>query len=469
MTVSLVKGYKLYYPPGEGPILNHIYGPFAALVYLPAAIVRTPTNALLIGSLLAATWCLAAAAWLIARSSSASWIARFAAIGSFGCLIHLSDSMNQASSWIHADAPALGLAACAAAILQEGRPRGISSKPPFQKWVVSAIFAAIAIGTKQLVAPIAIVLPIWTATQHGWRAGLKHVAILASSVLIVSAICVVAFGPRGIWVNMFIEPSRHPWHFDAANRFNAFCNVLGLLMKESIPAVLVLIPAALLGTPGDGWRRRWMLPALMAIAMIPTAALGWVKQGGGINNASYVTYFLYIAASSALADCEMLRPIAAYPNPRLAGRALLVMFSIYCASHAYFCDTGLASSVQLAMHPDQCTPEVDYNYELRHPGQAYFPWDALAPLMASGKLYHFDFGVHDRVLAGLVPDEAHMPAYLPPHMKCVVWNNDRYSSAMDQWLAEFDTLSTDTELPGLVVVNRHQPAVVPAKTSTEMQ
>src|SRR5262245_54414126 len=51
-TVALTHGYALYYPPNEGPVLDTIYGPVAALAYLPATMFRSPTGAILAGAAL---------------------------------------------------------------------------------------------------------------------------------------------------------------------------------------------------------------------------------------------------------------------------------------------------------------------------------------------------------------------------------------------------------------------------------
>src|SRR5207253_1569440 len=44
---ALVRGYRLYYPATEGPILDTLYGPVAVLAFLPATLFRTPTAAIL--------------------------------------------------------------------------------------------------------------------------------------------------------------------------------------------------------------------------------------------------------------------------------------------------------------------------------------------------------------------------------------------------------------------------------------
>ena len=48
-SAALLHGYGLYYLPGDGPMLGHIYGPVAPLAYLPALAWSTPTAAIRAG------------------------------------------------------------------------------------------------------------------------------------------------------------------------------------------------------------------------------------------------------------------------------------------------------------------------------------------------------------------------------------------------------------------------------------
>ena len=57
--------------------------------------------------------------------------------------------------------------------------------------------------------------------------------------------------------------------------------------------------------------------------------------------------------------------------------------------------------------------EAAYRYDVRHPGQIYFPWNPLTSLLAEGKLYHFDYGVFDRNLGGAHVSAEHIAQHLP--------------------------------------------------------
>lgn len=56
--------------------------------------------------------------------------------------------------------------------------------------------------------------------------------------------------------------------------------------------------------------------------------------------------------------------------------------------------------------------EASYLYALGHPTHAHFPWFVLSELLAEKLLYHFEYGVVDRELAGYPRTLEHWSAYI---------------------------------------------------------
>src|SRR5690606_15885513 len=145
-----------------GPILNHVYGPVAALAFLPVTVFRTPTPAILAAGVLqvAFVWgALLAFAWLVGRRLGAGGRLALAA-GRAACL--LMTRYPGPAYWltmVHADGPSLacGLLACALLVPRPGAP------PSRRALLGSAVAAALAVWAKQTAAPLllALVLAVW--------------------------------------------------------------------------------------------------------------------------------------------------------------------------------------------------------------------------------------------------------------------------------------------------------------------
>ena len=120
--MSLRHGYALYSPPGSGPVTGWIYPPLATLAYLPATLIPDPTSAVLAGRCLSLVYFFAPAAWLLMtdRTDRTRWTGSAGALlfAGFALLSAQSRPLRYCSTEIHADAPALGLAA------PGGRPDG---------------------------------------------------------------------------------------------------------------------------------------------------------------------------------------------------------------------------------------------------------------------------------------------------------------------------------------------------------
>lgn len=118
----------------------------------------------------------------------------------------------------------------------------------------------------------------------------------------------------------------------------------------------------------------------------------------------------------------------------------------------------MQDSLYKASHVHRNVAETDFQFERTHPGEVYFPWDPLAALMASGKLYHFDYGVEDRILAGFPPSDEQLHAWIPANAQWIALPPEPCASfVMQSRLPEFagGSGSSMDDLPGYILVKRH--------------
>ena len=156
-TFALLSGYHLYYPAHEGPITNHVYGPVAAFAYLPAALFRTPTPAILAGALLQVTFVFGAMLAFVWRAGVRTAERRPPALacGLGACLV--MSRYPGTAYWftmVHADGPSLALGLLACAALDRAAP---ACHPP-EPCSASALAAILSGWAKQTAAPLPIAL-----------------------------------------------------------------------------------------------------------------------------------------------------------------------------------------------------------------------------------------------------------------------------------------------------------------------
>jgi len=441
---AILHGYPLYVRPGTGPIGCYLYGPFGALAFVPAAMLPgSETLRLLIGAALAAGMFFVPAAWLlVCASPGGSTLSRISAFACFCAVAHGISSLETTSVWIHVDAPAIGMTACAAACIIRRR------------FFAAAMLTAMAVWTKQTMLPIAIVPPvaIWMLGER--RVALRTAILIFGLIIGFGLVFACAFDPRSMLFEMVTEPSRHAW--------GSPLQMIMQIARELVPLIVLLTVAISVRTApaGSNWldRNRWLLPLLFAAALLPGGFVGWVKEGGSANNLGLATTFVLVAGCAAMVDCEVPRLLSHRPDARQIGRLIIVLVSTQFVIYAAFSDGLLPWRVRLAMHPFNNGSEWAYRFERAHPGEAYFPWNPDAVLHASGKLYHFDYAVHDRIAAGFPPDEQELNAYLPSNMRYVAYPPSIVPSlAMLDLLRGYDRRIELPELPKSLVFERKDP------------
>jgi len=411
-TFALLKGYRLYYPDGDGPVLNTIYGPVTALVYLPATLARSPSIALVIASAVSATLFFAPMVWVtLRRSSRAQQMAMAAALLCFGFFTLRSYPLKYGAFCIHADAPALGFGglACAAIYLRQQD----------EEWMllaVSAVAAVLSVWSKQtmLLLPLALTVGVWRL--FGGASLKRYLLLLGGVGLGLSLVFVWVFGPSAMWFNMAQVPAHHPWQgakwqwLQQASR--------ELLTESSLP--LGIMATGWLVCVGTGRRvGRWPLFALVGALNAPAAVLNRVKVGGDMNVFNLSVYFWLMGAVLLLVET------AEDETPEHRG------VSITAKAVLAVCLVGLLAPVPLRLQNlYQIARVFRFNQQeaacqtvRQNPGLVYFPNNPLAHLMAEGKVYHLAYAMIDRRLGGYPVGEQHFRAHIPPRTTAVIFGS----------------------------------------------
>jgi hypothetical protein len=209
-------------------------------------------------------------------------------------------------------------------------------------------------------------------------------------------------------------------------------------------AVLAIGVATRTGTsPSVRWfQQKWVMFVAVALALLPTSFLGRLKVGGDRNALSFTLYFLLFAV------CLMLRDYVAH------GRRWLAVLTI----------TGCAVLLIRSQHEWFTTPptsrlndaELVHAYVTAHPGEAYFPWNPLSHLMAEHRLYHFDYGLFDRELAGFPLTAEHVRRYMPANPRLVCFPETANMKYVMKYLSEYSRRVTVPELPGFECFEREE-------------
>lgn len=426
----------LYAPLDRGPLVGHIYGPVSPLVFAPALLLPTPGLAVAAGVLLAFLVVSAPAAFVFALEGRGQ--ARLAALAclAFWLYAHVSWILG-ITFVIHADAPAMGCGALACALVytsdQRRRPLMLA---------LSALAVAASVGSKQVMIPLAVVLPLWILTVEGWPAARRYVLVSAGVAAATLTALFVVIDLETMILNTIVVPGAHPLKPDGWMVLAT--GVTRDLAPRAFPFVLVLALVVWFEWRADGrpasWREwcrshPWVLFLGLAVACVPFALLGRAVTGASINPLAFPLYFVEIAALLALLRLARRRGTIAGVVPRPAVAFALAIAVTWLA---------VLQVPALARLPDVArafrdNPEDQAFALVRdRPGQVYLPFKPLVSLMAEGAAYHFSVGVSDRNLAGLPVSESHFRAHMPPRLTYVAaWDVDIHTYFSMWYLPEF--------------------------------
>jgi hypothetical protein len=425
--IALVKGYNIMPGVNDGPLLDFMYGPMFVVAYTPAALATTPSGAIWIGILQSFLFILAPFVYLAFTSTEQrSRLIAAVAVVCFGLFCTFDRALSWVTWYIMADGPALVLAGFACAFLL-GRPTDRMTP----RMVAAALFAVLAVWSKQTLAPIVVALPLYVWLLHDWRTALRFTFLIGATGIAVSLVFVLWFGFDGIWFNMFQVPGGHPWKgsLTGESRLTDLHRSLTRLMwTGSVAGALVLAVGV------TSWRSRpsfrewlrsqpWTCLVWVALFMVPTAAMAGAKIGGEQNVYAICTYFLTGAAVLGVAQTTA----SSHARVRDAAKltlALIMTVAVVVELGSIDRYVALRTAVNQLRNWRSNAQEQGYAFARAHPDEVHFIGDPLIGLYADGKLYSDMFGRYDRELAGFRPDPRLMHAYSPSRLRYVVVRRD---------------------------------------------
>jgi hypothetical protein len=402
--LGILRGFPLYSPPDHGPINGWLYGPVAALCWLPAALARTPRGALetaeiinlvlLVAPLFLA--CLLSAETGLEQRVLAIWCGVAAA----GSLLFFYPTWYM-TAVLSADTATAGLGVVACMLL-------CGPGPGRRRLSLAAALTAAAFWSKQISAPLGLVQILWLLMSGRGAVIPRYLGLLVIWTAGMGLLFVTLFGATDMYFNMWVVPaSQHlvgGWP-EAWKRMGAF-----ILYALPVGAICLLAWVARnRASPLPDERRSAPILFLAAILLLPVGVLASLKIGADINSVhSY--YFLIAAAAAGVTALAAKRPARYAPMVVVLAGATLA---------GAFCEARWRSSLGVSLGWD--TNEAAFEFARTRPGEAYFPWDPLATLLAENRYYHFEYGVQDRLYAGLKPTPEQIEEGLPRRLRLIIY------------------------------------------------
>lgn len=485
-------GEPLYPGVSEGPVSGHIYGPMAALAYLPATVCDSPTTALRVGGLIAASLFFLPVLLFFRktmRDQDRSWLWAFWGWAWMLLLVLRSDTLLYNAFMIHAEAPALGFATAAFAVLWSRQ--SLTGKTLNVQYLLAALLALFSLWSKQTMLPLVVALPTYLWFAQGRSAALRFGACLAITAALTIAVFAYWFGGHRLWLNEIVIPSHHPWlrsitdtnlpwiyDGDLQARLSVLTQACLGLLRRCAKALLIIAVILIWqrfrqrsAEEKPSWktmlthwlRQPWGLCLWTACWLVPTSLLGRVKVGGDSNAYGPATFFVCLAAAlwlihtvrDATKGKQSFSPLIA----RLAVAAILSLNLLV----AWFVASSANHSEQAASH----SMDKALTYARSHPGQVYFPWNPLLTLMSEHKSYHFAYGVFDRDLADMPVTPEHFQSGLPADLQEVFYADGDERQLLAKRLTNFTHEVRLPELPGWVILRADQSAPAPHTSTKE--
>jgi hypothetical protein len=459
MSLALAKGVNYYVllPPG-GPLYSTLYGPMAAIVYLPATLLSSPNSAVLAGSAITILLCFSAVAYLhFAPLNAPRNTVDVLAFLTAGFLVCYLEPLKYSCFNIHADGPGLAFGAAACGVLYPGNREKWRMALPF-----SALFAILSISSKQMFLPVPFALLAWLMVIDGGRLAMRYLVWLVVLGALVGATALFIAGPENLYHSLIWMPAHHPWN--QASHVASFVQSARHFIRLSMPVPVLLLASLVYWwmerrpQPTDlrAWADNRCVPLLLVgVALLPFSIAGRAKTGGDINSLSFALFFLACGLTVMLADVSRFAPL---PATRLLAVSTLVAIVLPLAISEAPLVLNIRSRIRQLPEAGQ---QVAFAYLTRHPGEAYFPWFPLAHYFAEHQFRHYGFGIADRLLAHEPLTMAEFRAYVPSDPRIVAFAGDGspdvWGFDLMQFFPEYNHQVRDPDLPGWQVYAKALP------------
>ena len=427
---ALARKVPIYPGPDEGPVVLSIYGPVSVFAYLPATIFKTPIPAMWMAECLTMIYFFLPGSVLLIRGASPFRLLTFLIFCYFPFLVV---SLRNAAFHVHADAPTLGLAGMACAVLYLRQ-----DKAGWKMLSLSSLFAVLAVWSKQTAAPLLVALPLYLGFTDGKRVMIRYLLCLLPAALLLSALFIAFFDLQKLFFNLVVIPSRHPFRGGASLGIVA-ASFFKLVRDLLLPFLFCVLVA------GRSLRRARTSPSSLfiwvSLLMAPLAILAHLKVGGSNNTMSYVAYFFMLGVLLFISENEDLEWTR---KGVVLTSALFLLIQISSVYYRILTTPGKANFIEPA-----------YQYIKKYPGEVYFPRLGVLHIMAEDQVYHSSVALHDREWAGLPISPGVFKAYIPKDLRLIGFHNVIGTDMRWLPLEEFSVMHfNEEELPGYRLFRR---------------
>jgi hypothetical protein len=341
--------------------------------------------------------------------------------------------------FIHADAPAVGLATLGCGLLMLP---GDLKRSHF--WL-AGLAAAGSVACKQTMAPVVVAAAVYLFAAVGWRAMVHFLGAAAVGGLLLLTLMLTVWPAHDVWFNIWTLASSRPLK---AGALPILVEAYRSTRLDSLPAIFPLLFIAVYTWRSDvrqfALENRWVVFALCGVFLLPVSVKAMVTIGSGINHFGVVLFFLFAAAALAIQS----HLTSQSPAVRLNARLFLALGIV----------VGLAPGLVLTIVPGlrnlRGNPlQTALAYNRKHPGHAYFPWNPAVGLIGEHRLYHLDPAISDREAVGYALSAEQLQSGLPKQFAVVaVPPGERLqSNALLELTAGYREIA-DPELPGWTVL-----------------